>query len=238
MGFLGGIFKSLFNPLSLFKLAMGPAGWASLVMKTIGSQLAMNVIQRLGQQMGLPQSATNFALSTFANTSGQPGLLQQPMSQVVRNVVDQLNLTPSQAGQLQRDLQNISDQSSDSLTRVLGGINKSNAGGAEEASEGNESFLVAIAKALGKVMDKKAMDMKLITDDISKMTSDTRPGYLNGVNGNNKDNASALNAESTKISSKTSLLQAYGQELSVISNAATNVVKTIGEANVTNVRKG
>ncbi len=87
-------------------------------------------------------------------------------------------------------------------------------------------------------MDDKALKMKGLADEISAMTSDTRAGYINGVNGNDKDSAGAVSAETTKISSKSTLLQAYSQELSMVSNAATNVIKSIGEANVTNARKG
>jgi putative effector of murein hydrolase len=83
MSFLGGIMKSLVNPMSLMQLAMGPAGWASLAMKTIGSQIAMQVIQKLGQQLGLPQPMIDMAQAAFANASGQPGLARQNIREAV-----------------------------------------------------------------------------------------------------------------------------------------------------------
>jgi hypothetical protein len=61
MGLFSGITSSLINPVSLAQLAMGPAGWASLAMRTIGAAIAKEVIQQLGQQLGLPQGVINMA---------------------------------------------------------------------------------------------------------------------------------------------------------------------------------
>jgi uncharacterized protein YjbJ (UPF0337 family) len=229
---VGGLFKSLINPMNLMQLAMGPAGWASLAMKTIGTAIAQQVIQQLGQKLGLPQGIINLAQQAFSAATGNPGGGVQSIADAVSSFAQQAGLSPQSEGQLMRESQ-------EAALRLQTAIQKSNVGAGDEAEEGgSKSFLVAIAKALGKVMDQKALQMKGLADDIAAMTSDTRAGYINGVNGNAKDSAGAVSAETTKISSKSTLLQAYSQELSMISNAASNVIKTIGEANVTTARKG
>lgn len=228
---LGGIFRSLVNPATLFQIAAGPAGWASLAMRTIGSQLALNVIQQLGQRMGLPQPMIDVAQAAFAQSAGMPGIARQEMRQAVSAVADQFNLSPRQESQMFRE-------SMDALMRVQDGIRRGGLGEEEGTQEGRGSFLVAIAKALGQAMDQKAAQMEKLAGEITAATSDSRAGFINGVDGNRQGNSGAVSAETTKISSKTALLQAYSQELSMLSNAATNVIKSIGEANVTNARKG
>ena len=231
MSFLSGILKSIINPATLLQLAMGPAGWASLAMKTIGTAIAQQVIQQLGQKLGLPPAVINMAQMAFSAATGTEGM-PSTIGGAVSQLAQQFGMSPMQQGTLERDMNS-------AVQRMVAGVQKGQVGAEEGADEGgSSSFLVAIAKALGKVMDQKALQMKGLADDISKMTSDPRAGFINGVDGNNKDNASAVGAETTKISSKTTLLQAYSQELSMISNAATNVIKSIGEANVTNARKG
>jgi hypothetical protein len=222
MSLFSGITRSLINPMSLMQLAMGPAGWASLAMKTIGSQIAMNVIQRLGQQMGLPQPMIDLAQAAFANASGQPGLARQNISEAVRGFVGQMDLRPSEAGAMQRELQGSGDKSFDKLMEIVGKYKKK-AGGEEEESG---SFLVALAKAMGKVMDKKAAQIQEKSDTISAI-----------ANSDTKTTSEEGKKEQQKLSSETTLLQAYSQELSFISNAATTAIKSIGEAQVTLGRK-
>jgi hypothetical protein len=228
MGLFSGITRSLINPLSLMQLAMGPAGWASLAMKTIGSQIAMNLIQRLGQQMGLPSSMINLAQAAFANASGQPGLVQGNLREAVADLTRDLDLRPSDAGQLQRELMSASDKSMSSLMEIAGKYRRKGGGGEDEETGG--SWLVALARAMGKVMDAKAAQIKEKSDSIATLAGAEVTKDKTGLSAASQQNQN-------KLSSETTLLQAYTQEMTFISNAATNSIKTIGESLTTNARK-
>jgi hypothetical protein len=225
---IGDIFKALVNPASLLQLAMGPAGWISFAVQTIGTAIGKELIQALGQQLGLPQSIIDMAKTAFSAATGSTDG-PDTIKDAVKLVSEQLNLSPTESGQLERT-------ANESMQKLLSGLQ--NGGGIAEEEEGGGSFLVALAKALGKQMDQKAAQISGLANDISKLTSDTRAGFVNGIDGNNSKNSSAIGAEQTKISSKSTLLQAYSQELSIISTAATNAIKSIGEAQTTLARKG
>jgi hypothetical protein len=83
----------------------------------------MNLIQRLGQQIGLPQPMIDLAQSAFANSVGQPGLMRQNIGEAVRGFAQQMDLRPSEAGQLRRELKVCEmvgyDRSSQNMTKDL-----------------------------------------------------------------------------------------------------------------------
>jgi hypothetical protein len=227
MGFLGGVFKSLVNPATLLQLATGPAGWASLAMRTIGTAIAQQVIQQLGQKLGLPSSVINMAQQAFAAASGTGDLGQQTISQAVNGLAKQFNLSPVQAGQLEQSANASAEKITSKLSQST--IDEE---GEVSAKGGKLSFLVALAKAMGKLMDAKAAQMQKVSTEISNAVDGSKAGEINGVDG------SKNSSESTKLSSQTALLQAYGQELSILSNAFSQTAKSFGEANTTNARKG
>jgi hypothetical protein len=236
MNMLGGILKSLVNPASLMQLAMGPAGWASLAMKTIGSQIAMSVIQQLGQKMGLPQSVIDLAQAAFASASGQPGLVQQNIKEAVQGLVQQMDLRPSEAGQLERELNGAGDKSLDNMNKIVESfMKKLGKGGDEEGGEagaasgsGSGSVLMRIARAMGQLMDEKMNAMAVKGDQLGKLGNDsslTKDGSFNAKG-------------QTQYGKLTSEMQALGQELSMLSQAVSNSLKSIGEASTTMARKG
>jgi hypothetical protein len=213
------------NMISQLALAAATGGTSMLAMtalKTIGSQIAMQLIQKLGQQMGLPPSMINLAQAAFASASGQPGLAQQNIGEAVRDFVGEMDLRPSEAGAMQRELQGASDKSFNNLMEIVGKYKKASGGDDEESG----SFLVALAKALGKVMDKKSAQIQEKSDTISAI-----------ADSNVKTTSEEGKKQQQKLSSETTLLQAYSQELSFIANAATTAIKSIGEAQVTLGRK-
>ena len=219
MGFnLGGVFKSLVNPATLMQLAMGPAGWASIAMRTMMTAVAQQVIQQVGQKLGLPSSVINMAQQAFAATSGTGGLGQLNVAQAASSLAQQFGLSPAQEGQLAREGDDAVSKLVDSM------IKKARQGGKEEASEGEAgangkggSRLVALAKALGTLIDGKM-------DDIIKKSKE-----LDADKKNNKgENQATISAE----------IQALSQEISFISNALNNSIKSIGEALTTMARKG
>jgi hypothetical protein len=236
MSLFSGIARSLINPMSLMQLAMGPAGWASLAMKTIGSQIAMNLIQRLGQQMGLPQPMIDLAQASFASASGQPGLARQNIGEAVRGFTQQLDLRPSESAQLERELSGTADRSMDNLTRIANSFSNqgervddgtSVGSGRGKGKKSGGSWLVAFAEAMGRALDAKAKQIQDKSDSISSMA---------GSDVDRSSNAGKKHQE--KLSSETQLLQAFTQEMSMMANAATNALKTVGEAQSTIARKG
>jgi hypothetical protein len=176
------------------------------------------VIQQLGQKLGLPSSVINMAQQAFSASSGTGGLGQMNISQAASSLAQQFGLNPSQEGQLARDADDVVSKLVDSM------IKKARQGGKEEASEGSEasgggsgSRLVALAKALGALIDKKM-------DDIIKKSKE-----LDADKKNNKgENQATISAE----------IQALSQEISFISNALNNSIKSIGESLTTMARKG
>jgi hypothetical protein len=88
-------------------------------------------------------------------------------------------------------------------------------------------FLVAFAAAMGQVMGKKQDDMM----KVSKAINDE---------GNTKidpKNVDALTARNSKIQTLSSVLSGLGQEMSSLSNAVNNALKSAGEAQSTFARK-
>lgn len=238
MGLLGGVFKSLVNPATLLQLATGPAGWASLAMRTIGTAIAQQVIQQLGQKLGLPSSVINMAQQAFSATSGTGDLGQQTIREAVSNFAKQVNLSPRQQGQVERAANNAVDQL---MQTALADAKKfAGKGEKEAAAEGGKGgFLRAIAMALGQAADAKMNEMSELAGKISAQAS-ANNNLVNGLNGKdpNGNQSAQLQNNSTQLGSLNSMFQAVSQELSILQNVISNSLKTIGEAQSTVARKG
>jgi hypothetical protein len=212
------IAQAFANPATLMQLAAGPAGWATLAAQTMFSAVGQQVIQNIGQQLGLPSSVINMAQSAFAQSSGLGGFGQQGISGAVSSLAEQFGLSPSQQGSLERAGNNFADKLGELM---LGQIREGNTEESQSASQGgsgSQSLLMKIAVALGKLLDKKMTEMAKLSDQIGKV-------------GSGKDSQS-------KLGELTGKLQGLSQEVSMLSNALTNTIKTIGEANTTLARKG
>jgi hypothetical protein len=228
MSLLGGIMRSVINPMSLAQLAMGPAGWASLAMRTIGSAIAQQVIQQLGQRMGLPQPMIDLAQGAFANASGQPGLVRQNIGEAVRGFTEQMDLRPSDAGQLQRELLDTSDKSYENMNRIVDSFAKRLLNGEDGEGEQGGSVLMKIARALGKLMDQKMDSLAAKADQLGRVGGEkgmtTKDG---GFNAKGQSKFGQLSAE----------VQALSQEIGYLSQAIASSIKSIGEASATIARK-
>jgi hypothetical protein len=203
MSFLSGILKSVINPATLMQLAMGPAGWASLALKTIGTAIMQQVIQQVGQQLGLPPAVINMAQQAFSAASGQP-FNPQSVAGAVEQFGQMMGANPTEIGDAQRGANDVVKQLVDSV------LKQARDGGGEDGPSTGESRLVKLAKAMGKLLDKK---MDKIIEVGEKMDGAKKQG--------------SLSAE----------MQALSQEMSMISNALNNMIKSIGEANTTLARK-
>lgn len=211
MGFsLGGLMGSAFNPVTaMTQLAMGPAGWASLAVQVLGSAIGKQVIQQLGQQLGLPQGMINMAQNAFAagtGTIGGPATIAEAVSQLAQA----FNLSPTEQGELQRS----AEQDSRDMFEKLSESFKSGKEMAEsrKAGSGKRSWLQVIADSMAEALDKKVEDMDKMAKALDKQ-------------GSNK---------SVKASTD---LQVAGQEFSYLMNASSTVIKTIGEGLSSMARK-
>ncbi|MGB3471689.1 MAG: hypothetical protein WBA51_12775 [Erythrobacter sp.] len=156
---LGGILRSVINPMNLVQLAMGPAGWASFAMRTIGAQIGMNIIQQLGDRLGIPQPMIDMSQAAFAQSAGMPGLVRENIQQTVDGLGDMFNLSPRQNAELSR-------AANEDINRAVNDLAASNLEEDEEGGEGG-GWLMAIAKALGGKLDQQAAKLEGMADQIS-----------------------------------------------------------------------
>lgn len=211
MSFLGNVMKSVINPATLLQVAMGPAGWASIAVRAIGTAIAQQVIQQLGQKLGLPQGIIDTAQQAFSAATGQPGGAVKSIAQTVGEIGAQVGMSLVEQARTEREANN-------SVSNLMNFAPSKT----PEDEEGG-SFLVAIAKAMGKQMDKRMGQMKTLSDEIGALSNqETKQG----------------SKEANQLGTKNNLLQAYSQELGIMSNAFANVVKSAGEAQTTAARKG
>jgi hypothetical protein len=243
MGLFNSIVGAFTNPATLLQLATGPAGWASLAMQTLISTVGKEIISQLGKQLGLPESVISLAQNAFTAASGNTGAAN--LRQGVNGLSDALGLRGAVAGEFQREatnqirdfvdqqVQQAAKQTGKRLVDTLmenedtksakyaGKANKGGkGGGANGASQsnttGSNSLLMTIALALGQAADKKLVRM----GEIAKQIGATEDGK-------NQNKITEMGAE----------LQALGQEMSILSSALTNALRSIGEANSQIARK-
>ncbi|MDF0489994.1 hypothetical protein PX554_17810 [Sphingomonas sp. H39-1-10] len=196
MSFLGGITNVFTNPANLAMLATGPTGWAALAVKTLASSIGQQVIQQLGQQLGLPQSTIDLAQGAFAGAMGDQAGAFQNVQEAVSGFSDAFGGSPAQEGDLQRTI-------NDSINDMAVDLGKQ---GEKVANKGG--WLMAIAEALGKQLNGMAQDMNDMAGKISKDTPDI----------------------TTKFS-------ALSQQFSILFNAASTALKSIGEGMSSTARK-
>lgn len=213
---LGGVFRAAFNPMSLLQVAMGPAGWASFAMQTIGSQIAMNAIQRLGSQLGLPQFAIDMVQANFASSIGMPGLARQEMNQVIEGLTDQFNLSPRDQAGLERAAEFDINEFMQQMERAVERGRAEGRGRGRGAGRGN-SILEVIANAMISAMDNKVDQMIGLAEQM--------------------DNVKHKKGQTDSVQINTQL-QVATQEFSMMMNATNNMIKTIGEGLTAMARKG
>jgi hypothetical protein len=227
------MFGIKFNLASIAQLGLaamtgGTSLLATTALRTIGSQIAMNLIQRLGQQMGLPQPMIDLAQAAFANASGQPGLMRQNINEAVQGFVGQMDLRPSEAGQLQRELMNATDKSYANMDKIVQSFSKRLLQSEGEGDDAGGSVLMKIARALGKLMDQKMDSLAAKADQLGRVGGDkgmkTKEG---GFNAEGQSKFGQLSAE----------VQALSQEIGYLSQAISSSIKSIGEASATVARK-
>lgn len=150
---IGGLLSSVVNPANIALAMTGPGGWAMIAAKTIGSAIGQQVIQALGDQLGLPQSITNLAKHAFAAASGTQGM-PDTIRGAVAELAEQYGLSPAQQGQLQR----AANEDAGTLFNKLSEAAKDGEQQAKAKSKGR-SWLQVIADSMGNALDAKVKDI-------------------------------------------------------------------------------
>lgn len=217
MGFLNSIMGAITNPATLMQLAAGPAGWASLAMRTIGSAIMNQVIQQLGQKLGLPPAVINMAQQAFSAASGTGDLGQQTVAQAVSNFAKEANLSPIQEGKLQQ----AANKTVDNVNKIVEQMMKKLQSSDEGEDAGGGSVLMRIARALGKLMDQKMDSLAAKADQLGRVGGEK--GMTNKEGGFNAQGQSKFGQLSAEV-------QALSQEIGYLSQAISSTIKSIGEA--------
>lgn len=166
---IGGIIKSFANPINLMQWGMGPAGWASILMRSVISAAGQQLIQQLGDKLGLPQSVIDMAQSRFCASCGDMAGAFKNVREAAQSIGEEYNLSPSQEGQFERELNDIVNQMASSLAESKEFK--------EAKSSGGKSWIMALAEGLGKKLDKKAKELEKLASQINDKKPSTTTKY-------------------------------------------------------------
>lgn len=217
----GNLFSSIANIALQGALGVATGGASLLVttaLKGVMTAIGDQVLQQLGQQLGLPQAAIDLAQAAFHTAAGDPGGAAQNISEAVQGLGDAAGFDAFQTGQVERQAFDgatwLREQVEEALQGGTDGEGNRRGKAALQAGAG-DSFLVRLAVALGTVVDNK----------MNKMVD--KAGEIDKASGGDKSKTAKLSAE----------VSALGQEVSLISNALNTSIKSLGEAASTLARK-
>jgi hypothetical protein len=202
-----------FNPVSALSMAAriapfaaGPAGIASFAATQLTSRIGQQAIQMLGNMVGMPQASIDLAQGAFAASHGDFNGAARNMSEAVSGFGEMFNASRADQDQATQQLE---DALNKMVSNMADGDDAKAARAGGKGGKGGQSWLMALAEALGKKLDKMARDMSSMADQITDKTP-----------------------------SLTAKFGAKSQEFGILMNAATNAIKTIGEAEANSARKG
>lgn len=203
----------MFNPLNVARSLVNPLTLAQVAMGPAGwASLAMRTVGTAIAQQVIQQVGTRLGLPPAAINLAQQALSRttgQPFSaNGLANSVEQFGRL---FGSSAREIGQAQRQANDVVEKMVESILKRVRDGGSEGEGGpGESRLMKLARAMGKLLDSK---MDKMIEVGAKMDKAQKQGELSAQ------------------------MQALGQELSMISNALNNTIKSIGESNTTLARK-
>jgi hypothetical protein len=209
MSIFGGLQRSLLGTISQVALGAitGGASMLAQMATQLIAQAARQAISQLGQMLGLSQGQINTALRAFDRAAGVQSPAQD-LRQLATAMGQQLRGSPVETAQavedLNRTVNNLVSRLSESEDFKNARANAGRTGGAS-----SNGWLMALAEALGKKLDKMAGEIQSLAGQIS----DKNPSMT------------------AKFGAKT-------QEFGILFNATNNAIKTIGENITTTARKG
>lgn len=214
------IFSSLLGTVAQAALGVATGGASLLIqaaMKSVMMAIGDQVLQQLGQQLGLPQSAIDLAQGAFHAAAGDVGGAVQNVQEASQGLGQAAGLDTFQTGQLGRNVDDAADLFMNRLQENLeagrdeeGGQAQGGRARASSLAGGGQSFLVRLAIAMGTAIDKKMDDMLEKAEQIDEAKS----------GGSGKSEITKMGAELTALS----------QEVSILTNALNTSLKSIGES--------
>lgn len=200
------------NPLSAARLAtqiapaaLGPGGLTLVAARQLASSIGQRAIQQFGQAIGVPQTSIDLARGAFAASNGDFDGASISLQDAVAGFGEMFGASRADQDFASRQLD---DAINNMVSRMADGDDARAARGGRGRSSG-QSWLMALAEALGRKLDKMAREMSSMADQITDKTP-----------------------------SLTAKFGAKSQEFGILMNAATNAIKTIGEAEANSARKG
>ena len=199
------------NPLSLAKTAVQFAPLA-LGPGGVAALAASQLTSRIGMQaIGMLGHAVGLPQASIDLAQGAFAASHGNFNAAANNISDAVQGFGEMFNASAADRDQATQQLEDALNQM---VSKMADGEDAKASKGGgkgggQSWLMALAEALGKKLDKMAQEMSTMADQITDKTP-----------------------------SLTAKFGAKSQEFGILMNAATNAIKTIGEAEANSARKG
>jgi ABC-type transporter Mla subunit MlaD len=198
-GFMGIGGSSMFGIFLNAASLTTPYGWAMMAAKQLMMQFGEQLIQQIGDKLGLPQGMIDMAQGAFRAQVGD-------FQGAARNLQEAVQAFGESVGADQRQI----DEANADLDNMIANAATQMAERGKDAMKGGgaKSWIMAIAIAMGKQIDKKAKEMQGMADKITDKTP-----------------------------SLTAKFSAASQEFGIMMNALTTVIKTLGEAMANTARK-
>lgn len=176
---------------------------ASQALTQVGEQVMSSALDTVG--IGGPTK--DLVMGAFKSAVGDASGAVESYGNVSQDLVDKItdaanhqSSNGSYTGELDRAKQDATDQ----LSKFIAKMGQTEADG--DVGKGSDSWLVAMAKAMGRMLGDKAQHIKELSQKIESEGSD----------------AKAYNTDITE-------LQGASQEYGIMSNAFSQVIKSIGE---------
>jgi hypothetical protein len=211
---------------------MGGGGIESMISAAIGiafppAAIAMGVANLVTQGVG---AAADGAASQLAKEGGMPSFLQDPISDLIKNVIKELKQDndpecdeAAQEG-FGKDIEELVQQMSKSIAEQAAQNcqdDEAVQGGKGGKGGGANSWLIALAKAMGQTAGKHADKLVELSNKMDAASSSQGKG-----------------GPSSEFTAAQSEFQAESQMFGMLQNAFTNALKSIGEGLSTMARKG
>lgn len=192
---------------------------ANLFMGFAG-QILDKAIQNVGDKLGLPQSIIDMAQSTAHYSMGDIAGGLQNAGEAVEGVV--ANLNPFDASSIGQQIDDASSRLSGIMLSALKGEECQGVAEGQGEGKGDANWLVAIAKALGEMVGKRAANMQETL------------GKMEGINNreipsSGEDKTEALQQQSQDFMEANSQFQAESQMFNIMAQTTSNVIKTLGQ---------
>lgn len=151
-----------FNPIStVATVAFGPLGGIAAQLATrLASAIGQEVLQQLGDKMGLPQGTIDLAQGAFAGAVGDQEGVRQNLSEAVSAFGENAGASPFQQAQAETQLRDVIDEVTTNMAQ------------SQEARDarasGGRSWLMSLAEGLGKIADKLAGEMEQMSGTLGE----------------------------------------------------------------------